>query len=260
MSDKPDKPEEAYKAMLDTVPVREEAYAALREIVRSNEERRFDRIHDFFERMFSKWDYSPINRSFTRLDNDVLRFFGHDCFVGFVAIAISEGQFQELSEFLSTPFYKPQSDGRTGQTNTYAEYRPYLESLEHRNKQKQLNRISLHADMLNDTHQHSIVPIDRFLEADLLLYVRSLLAPTYRWYPISGLYLSHTYGAVRLFAKAQSTTQYMRLSPLLFGMRAEEFRTALAPYVNGTQSVVRFDYDTLPLQRLLNLEKLATTA
>jgi hypothetical protein len=197
---------------------------------------------------------------FSRLDNDVLKFFVHDCFVGFVAICISEALFAELADFLSSPFYRQLRGDRTGKSIAYNELRTNLESLAIRNEQKKLGRISLHADILAETHQNSIVPFDRFCEADSILYLRKLLPPNYRWYPESGLFLSRTYGALRVSVRAKSAKFYSRFSPLLFGTSTESLRSALAPYTSGKERTVRFDYETLDLARLTNIEELATSA
>jgi hypothetical protein len=255
-----DPTELAYEAILNTAPLREQVYSAFRTILKSDDSKRMDRVHTFFEEVSKSWDYTPPNRGYSRWDNDALRYFIHDCFVGFVALCIGENALPELADFLSTPFYRPDHDGRTGKTKAYIEFRPYIESFEHRNKIKSLNRISLHADVISETHEHSIVPLDRFLEADLILYVRGLLAPKYNWYPVSAIWLSRTYGTVRLFARAESTRYYDRIKTLFFSKTADELRTELVPYVSGQQNVVRFDYETLPLARLLNLEQLATSA
>jgi hypothetical protein len=260
LKSEPDQPETVYQALLDTTPLREEVYNAFRVLLRSEDEKVFEAVHTFFEDVSKFSEHRPHSGVFSRLDNDVVKYFVNECFVGFVALSIAEGLYGPLSDFLVEPYYRPDHDGRTGKAVHYTEFRAHLESLEVRNQQKKLNRISLHADVIAETHQHSLVPLDRFSEADFILYVRGLLASNYKWYPVSGIWLSHTYGSLRIFARAQSGKFYNRISPLLFGRSASNLREALAPYVSGEQQVVRFDYETLPIARLMNLENLATTA
>jgi len=255
-----DQADKAYEAILRTTQTREQVYGAMRSLLRSNDAKRFDWTRSFFEELLRWWDYAPLNETYTRLDNDALRFFTHDCFVGFVALCLNEGLFAELAEFLSTPFYRAKHDGRTGDTIYYDVMRPYLDSLEIRNKQRNLNRLSLHADVLSETHESSLVPLDRFCEADFLLYIRGLLAPKYDWYPISGLYLSFSGGMVRIFARAESAGFYSRMSPLLFNKAPEELRQELQPYIAGQKKLIRFDYRAMPVGVLMNLDRLGTAA
>lgn len=260
LAKEPDQPEEVYKAILNTVSLRESVYTALKDLLRSEGPKIIDKAHGFFEGLVRNWDFAPENRTFSRLDNDLLHYFFHDCFVGFVALAIEESQFDLIAEFLSVPFFRPNHDGRTGQTSSYADFRPALDSLEHRNRNLKLNRISLHADMLSETHEHSVVPFSNFLEADFVLYLRGLIDEKLHWYPISALWLGYSHGSVRLFARARSTRYYERIRPLFFGKSADDFRAALKPYIDGEKRVVRYDYESLSIDRLANLENLATSA
>src|SRR6476659_2407818 len=43
-----------------------------------------------------------------------------------------------------------------------------------RNQRLRLSRLSLHADLLAEHHEHSLVSLTNFIEADFTLYVRGL--------------------------------------------------------------------------------------
>jgi len=87
----------------------------------------------------------------------------------------------------------------------------------------------------------------------------ALLASNFKWYPVSGIWLSRSFGSLRAFARGQSGKFYKRLSAILFDRSADSLRETLAPYVNGQEQSVRFDYEPLPIGRLMNLEQLGTT-
>jgi hypothetical protein len=253
-------PEEAvFDAIRNSFPLVEDAYRAFRELVRQNDSNSTDAIHGFFEALLANWDYAPLNVSYSRWDNDVLHYFGHECLVGFLAVAMQERTFSIAADVLSMPLYKPRFHERTGEAATYVSFFAHLESLEARNRKLQLNRISLHADLLAEHHEHSIVKFDSFLEADLTLYVRSLLSSGFGWYPVSGVYLGRSFGSLPTYVRATSTKFYDRLKPLLFNMEADTLRanlTATLAQVRG----LRFDYQEVSVPKLLNLEALATTA
>lgn len=253
-----DQSEIVYQAILQTSEIREQTYAAFRTLLRSGDVRAFERVHSFFEVLIKWWDYAPVGATFSRWDNDVLHYFTHDAFVGFIALALAENAYEPLSEFLATPFYKAEGRGLTGSTVSYDEIKSYLESLEMRNREKKLNRLSLHADIISETHENSIVSLENFCEADLLLHLRGILSTKYEWYPVSALWLTRNFGAVRLFAKAESAKFYQRISPLLFGKSPTELRADLTPYTSGQVRGLQFDYRPLSLGTLLNLERLGT--
>ena len=255
----PDQPEVVYQAILDTNPLREEVYSAFRVLLRSENLKSLDWAHSFFED-FVKAESQVRYGVHSRLDNDVIKYFIHECFVGFIALGIAEGRFVEISYFLGEPYYKPDHDLRTGKAVLYTSFRAHLESLEHRNSIKKLNRLSLHADVISESHEHSIVKLDRFMEADFILYIRGLMVPNYSWYPVSAMWLSRSYGSLRLFVRAQSSRFYSSMSPLFFGRDAASLREAMAPFVSGDQKVLHFDYASLPIATLMNLENLGTVA
>ncbi len=72
-----------------------------------------DKIHTFFEALLEQWDKTPLNKAYSRWDNDALHYFGHECLVGFVAIAMRARAFSVAAEVLSMPLYKPRAHENT---------------------------------------------------------------------------------------------------------------------------------------------------
>jgi hypothetical protein len=157
------------------------------------------------------------------------------------------------------PLYKPRAHENTGEHATYTAFRSHLESLESRNINLKLNRLSLHADLLSEHHEHSVVSFPSFLEADLTLYVRGLLSPKCRWYPVSAVFLGRSSGALPTYVRATSARFYDRLKPLLLNLDASTLRTNLVAALAQTKGL-RFDYQEVSVEQLLNLPNLATTA
>ena len=245
----------AYEGIKATFPVLENLNSAFMDLVRSGNERSVDTIHSFFEKLFALWDYHPMDTRFTRLDNDPYHFFGHDALVSFVAIAMQERAFDLAADVLTTPFFKPRDDLKTGDAVSYSRFRTNLPSLEARNSSMKLNRLSLHADVLSEHHEHSSVAFNYFMEADLTLFVRGILSPAQSWYPVSAIYLSDTYGALPTYARATSIRVYDKLKPMLFNKSADDLRSGVTE-----KQAPRSSFREIPIRELLNLEKLATAA
>lgn len=251
--------EAAYQGIKDTFSILESVYAAFFEIIQSNNNKARDLVHSFFESIIEFWDYSPVGETYTRWDNDSMHFFGHDCLVSFVAACMQERAFDFAAELLSMPFFKPHAQRRTGEAVTYTALRPFLESLDSRNQELRLNRVSLHADLLNEHHDRSLVPFGSFLEADLTLYVRGLIAPKYEWYPISCVYLGDAYGALPTYARATSARFYERVQPLLLGQDATSLRQTVQAATESGTRLLRVGFGRVSLSQLLNTEQLATS-
>lgn len=251
--------EHVYKSIKELRPVSENLYRALRRIVIDDSPKSVDIIHSFFEKLLAHWDHHPVNVQYSRWDNDVYQYFVHDAFVSFVAIAMEQKDFSFAADFLAMPFFKPRPHDKTGEAVDYTELRPYLESLDKQNSTLAQRRASLHADLLNEAHEHSVVGQSAFMEADVTLYLRGLLAPKFDWYPISALYLTSTYGALPTFVRAQSSKFYERLKPLLLNVEANAVRQTLSQMASE-RKLLRFNYHELNMNQLLAAEKLATSA
>jgi hypothetical protein len=226
-------------------------------MVRAEDTAAVDTIHSFFERLLLNWDYTPLGGSFTKWDNDVLHFFGHECLVGFVAIAMQERRFSIAADVLSMPLFKPRNHEQTGEAATYSKFRPYLESLESRNQQLKLNRLSLHADVISEHHEHSVVPFSSFMEADVTLYARGLIATKFPWYPVSAVFLGRSFGSLPTYVRATSKRFYDRLKPLLFNREPDVLRSELTAALTASKGI-QFDYREVSVAQLLNLEGLGT--
>ena len=259
LASKPDQDQIVFDAIRATFPLIEDAYRAFVELVKGGRQQSTDSVHAFFEALLGSWNARPIGRTYTRWDNDVLHYFGHECLVGFVAIAMQERAFDVAAEVLSMPLFKPRDEDPTGEAVTYQYFREHLQSLDARNQRLKLNRLSLHADLLSEHHQHSIVSFASFMEADFTLYVRGLLTPKYRWYPESAIFLGRSYGALPTYVRATSRRFYDRLKPLLFNLDAVDLRSQLAA-MRAESRPLQIDYREIPLAQLLNLEGLATDA
>lgn len=258
LADAQDASLEVYNNIRSLRPVSENAYRAIRQIVKESSVRSSDMIHSFFESLMRTWDHAPIGVRYTRWDNDVYQYFVHDLFVSFVAISMEQRAFEFASDLLSMPFFKPRShDERTGEAVDYTEFRAYAESLEALGKVRR--RLSVHADLLSEGHEHSIVGWSAFLEADLTLHMRGLLAPKLHWYPISALYLVNAYGALPTYVRAKSKRFYDRLKPLLLNIEADAIRKELAGLAEKGDAL-RFDYRSLDVARLVAASELATAA
>lgn len=245
------------KSIKEVRPVSENAYRALRHLISHQDGKTADALHAFFESLMRSWDYTPLNVRYSGWDNDAYQYFVHDLFVSFVSIAMQQRSFDLVTDVLSMPFFKAKAQDRTGEAADYVEFRPYTESLD--NYGRSQRRISFHADLLNEAHEHSIVTPTAFMEADLTLHLRGLLAPKLSWYPISALYLAHTYGSLPTFVRAKSKRFYERLKPLLLNTEADALRQHLAESAKIDKGL-RFDYRTLDVARLIAAPELATSA
>ena len=254
LAGKPNPENIAYEKMKETFPVLENLYLAFQELINDESEKSSESIHKFFEYLLENLDYTPQG-THTRIDNDAYRFFCHDALTSFVALCMSNRKFLFARNVLSIPFFKPGHDQRTGQSVSYTAFQSHLSSLEYRNQNQDLRRISLKADLFHEKHKHSIVNQRYFMEADLTLFLRGYISKESRWYPESAIYLESSYGSMPTFARAVSKIFYDKVKAILFDMSADELRNT----ITGIESPHRTFRGGLDLKTLFNAENLAST-
>jgi hypothetical protein len=133
-----------------------------------------------FAPLFTQYNLAPgMSGAFYRVQFDLPKFVGHELVVTLFAAFIGERRWKTVAELCRETVPIPNANSRfSGETPvTYLYACRHLELLEHRNRRLQLNRLSLHADILKERHETGklgkISQWRRFQDADVFLYLRS---------------------------------------------------------------------------------------
>lgn len=234
-------------------PISENCYSAIRELLLSESGRRANILHSFLESILENTNYSPMGRHYSRDDADVLKYFAHDMLVSFVAICVDLEEFELCDQVLATPFSIRNMGGLTCSPRSYESFFMSPNSLQALGREK--SRTSLHADLLFEGHDHSKVSQLDFMQADIILHLRSLQGTDWKWHPISCLYLVNEFGALPAFIRASSRSQYAKLKSII-RLGAEDLRQV----VNNQKYVgdlPRYGYERLNIARLVAASNLA---
>lgn len=130
---------------------------------------------------------------------DFFKFMGHELFVSLVALLIKEERWETIAELLDQDVVVSNAQvSRCGAAVSFTYVSQRVSLLDARNKRLQLNRSSVHADMLNALHSNEDierhVSAEDFVGADCFLFLRSIIqgekAPSrIVWRPQSTIYL-----------------------------------------------------------------------
>jgi len=126
--------------------------------------------------------YNPP-RSFRGVDmpsrRDYWRFLGHELFVVMFSSLIREESWNVIADLLSSGIVVQNAGAGLPDAPSFEYVSEYLQSMAHRNARLQLRSLCLHADILKARHSEGelaqTVPMHRFIEADYLLCLRSIL-------------------------------------------------------------------------------------
>lgn len=144
--------------------------------------------------------YLPLgySGSFRDADFDFNKFIGHELFVTFFSFLIREERWELVADLLETDIAVSNTNFAKDGILSFDSLSEYIRLLQHRNDRLKLQRISLHADLLNERHTKGplaeVVPAEQFLDADYFLFLRAQLQTAEQsqwieWKPWSALYL-----------------------------------------------------------------------
>jgi hypothetical protein len=161
-------------------------------------------MYEGFSHILDLYTFPPPSRSlrYHTIDHDLAKFFGHELFVIFFSYLIREKRWELIANLLDEDLYaRTENFGPPRTVPFYQISEPILLLDEVRKQRLKSNRISLHADLLNERHtQGDIakdVPIEQFAEADYFLFLRAQLQPATitsqwpLWMAWSSLYVRH---------------------------------------------------------------------
>ncbi|EGB15410.1 SEFIR domain protein [Pseudodesulfovibrio mercurii] len=178
-------------------------------------------LRRFIERLypFTQWP-DDGRHQWVEIAADNYRFFLHELFLCAVAIALKEERFEVVPELVQDFYFVGRLSSNEHPMKSYTRYRPYLGGLNDvRNARLELNRRSIHADMLKS--RADMCPSLSFyhlMQADFFLYLHSYLhgrEEGHLWYPISLLYIGYRSAPFEVFARSQSTAYFERMKVAL---------------------------------------------
>jgi hypothetical protein len=135
-----------------------------------------------FAPLFTQYNLPPrTGGSFYHVQFDLPKFLGHELMVTLIAAFIAARRWKTVAAICRETVLVSNvntSDGQAVPVNFFYASAP-VQLLEHRSRRLQLNRVSLHADILKERHGSrqlgKLSPWRQFQDADAFLYLRSIL-------------------------------------------------------------------------------------
>lgn len=222
------------------------------------------KLHRFLEGLIPYTHRPERVNNWREWDFDNFKFIIHEIFLYLIAVLIKHERFTEVDLFLSQQYYvSSRSDYGKEVMVGYDVFRAYLRSLEHRNNRLQLNRLSVHADLLEQRSKSSGVEFRYLMQADFVLFMRSELLETNdytHWFPDTLVYVRRFHGAFEVFARASSRSYFERAKSILGISKPADLKNLMDAYRSDSRRLPRWQYDSFSPSMLLGYEQLATRA
>ncbi len=223
-------------------------------------------LHNFFERLIP-YLYLPegFSGEYRDTDQDNFRFIIHELFLYTVAIFLKSEKFNTVHYLISNKYYVESYIRQHGsQMASYREFCRYVDSIDRiRNSRLNLNRASLHADILKDRAQYTEIDFKYLMQADFVLFMRAELIPSddeFRgWHPIPLAHIGWSYhGVFEMFARAESIKYFDRIKHLFNITKKEDMISLLNSYASNETHLLRWGVRGLNPKSLINFDNLAT--
>lgn len=220
------------------------------------------KLHRFFESLIPYMDRPENVNSWNEVHFDNFKFLIHELFLYLIAIFIKHERFSEVNFILSQQYYVAghSQSGREVMAN-YDIFRNYLKSLEYRNNRLKLNRLSLHADLLEQRSKSSGIEFRYLMQADFVLFMRTEVqkADIYtRWFPVTLVYIGRFHSALEVFARSSSTSYFDRTKCLLGINSPADLDELMESYKKDRQRLPRWQFESFSPSVLLGYEQMAT--
>jgi hypothetical protein len=217
-------------------------------------------LQRFFERLVPLMSRPPAVSSWREWDFDNYVFIVHELFLYAVAALLKRERFDVLAEFLNLRFYI-ESDGRDEVMQPFTVIWKSMRALGQ--KQQELRRISLRADMLEERSRVvSGLKFTDVMAADFVLFLRAaVIEPGGRWYPETLLYTTFRFHRpFEVFARSESRAYFQQFSPVIGIASKQEMEALISSYSAdgraGGRWLPRWEFDALDLPKLSNVAKL----
>lgn len=224
-------------------------------------------LHRFFEQALAYCYKPPHISSWRTWDFDNFKFIVHELFLYTIAILLRQERFADINNLLSGGFYL--GDAAENQSNpieNFRAFRHYLESLAAYNQSQKLNKLSLHADLLEKRGASSGLKFSYLMQADFILFVRDSVEALHhgtrqRWWPETLIYAQRQYGPFEIFARSQSSAYFDQIKEMLGISSPDELRTLIKSMDQSSQSKLRnpsWGFSSVDTALLSGIDKIAT--
>ncbi len=192
----------------------------------------FDKVLRIFEQM-GRLMYRPAGvNQWSDGNFDSYRMMCYEGFIGATAILIQEQRFDLLGRAVGHSYLVEGRDRGDGPiTTTFRVFAQHLPSFEIRKQRLQSRQYDLYSDLISELYAASFPAVDKLVEADILLFLRSMIVKDgtdyENWWPRMIIYAPR-FAATGLWARSESLSFFNDWAPKVFGrITLSEFQAAV---------------------------------
>lgn len=257
--------EDVLESIERMLPLRDDFIEFTNVVFKYGDKINLDELHSFFEKLISFLFKPEGVTSWTKIDFDNYKFFIHELFLYFIANLLKLGKYNEASFFINSKYFFRYDNFNELRSSGIDIFNSYILSLDEiRNKRLNLRRISLTADLIKQRANRKDINFDHIIETDLILYyITELERNNFSWFPRCSVYNSRFSNNIELFERMISSQHFNKIKILFKVNNFDELKKKMSVYLEhieegGHKYSNQWDYDIMPLEQVINLEKIST--
>jgi hypothetical protein len=231
----------------------------------SRDDQHFGEFLKLLERLAAFINRPENISSWTEWDFDNYRYLCHEIFLTSFAVLLREERFDLAGAMVEHAYFIRGEARGSRATESYGVFRPYLKSLESRNARLNLNRTSLHADLLEKQYRDKTLNFNDIMQADFVLYLRDALSIVdsgeyLSWYPVTLVYSGRRNRPFDVFARSESKKFFAKFMSVLAANSVAEFKTKIVEIVKARERLPQYSHSRLDVGTLSNAENIGLVA
>jgi hypothetical protein len=223
-------------------------------------------IHNFFESLIPYLDKPDGVTRYHEWDWDNFKFVIQESLIVCIAVLLKYERYDIVAHLLKQKYYV-KKDENYGQSKmrSFGVLRNHLASLKHRSQRLNLNRLSLHADLMKERCTASGISFNQIMQADFLLYLAEAIQGLREgrrqgWWPDTLVFKSFHGGAFEIFLRAESTEYFNRLFQVLDVKSKSDLEPFIAALKNETVYIPKWEFERIDPIKLMNFDNLCSHA
>ncbi len=223
-----------------------------------------DPLHEFWEKLIPFIFRPEPVQSWTEVDFDNYRFFNYELMLSFITILLRLKKYSDAGYFIYSQYFHRSDTGEQRQSSIEI-FNRHVRSLdEYRNNRLGLRRVSVTADLIKARAIHKEVRFEDLQQTDLVLhYVLQLRGDRFEWFPRTSVYGGRGSG-IDLFGRMVSERHFEKMKALFDVNTVDELKSLVEQSVARRKSnripyTGLWDYNIMPIENVIDVEKLATT-
>jgi len=228
-----------------------------------NDTKSVEEVKEFFEKGFEYTQRPKDVGRYRDLDWDNYKFIIHELMLYTVAIFIKNKKYSWANEIINGTYYLKSASSQQYKMQSVSLFRPYCSSIDKiRNRRLNLNRISVHADLLKERCAGLPISFEELKQADFTMYLARMIhapdGPWMGWYPITAVYMRDYQCSFELFIKSASIKHFKNLCAVLGISTKVQLDTAIEHIYSSSDHLPRADFGRLAVKEVMAYEEIAT--